>query len=318
MEVSALLALWPDGLLSMAEYLDIRERLRPDFPARLARHRIPESEAESLAGLYLPLAAWVRRQKGAETLVLGINGAQGSGKSTLCDFLGWVLESAYGYRVAGFSLDDLYKTRAGRERLAREIHPLFRTRGVPGTHDPELGLATLRRLKSAGPSVLTPLPAFDKALDDRRPTPEWTVFHGRPDVVLFEGWCVGSIPQREEDLVPPVNHLERDEDPDGTWRRRVNQSLAGEYAALFGELDRLVLLKVPGMESVFEWRSLQERKLAETSEPGGRVMDAEGLRRFIMHYERLTRHNLDEMPNRADLTLALDEHHRLAGVRVRN
>ena len=311
--------LWPDGILSPVEYTELWDRVRPVFLERMDEHRIPEKFADALAGIYLPLAAWVHGQKGTETLVLGVNGAQGSGKSTLCDFLGFVLSEAYGDRVAGFSIDDIYKTRAERERLAREVHPLLVTRGVPGTHDADLGLATIHALKAAEPYALTPLPSFDKARDDRRPFQEWPRFRGRPDVIIFEGWCVGTGPQSDEALIRPVNELERNEDADGAWRRYVNERLKSDYARLFGELDRLIVLKVPGMDSVLEWRSLQERKLAERTDPSHRqrLMDAEGIRRFIMHYERLTRHNLEELPGRADLTLHLDVHHRLTRIQVR-
>jgi D-glycerate 3-kinase len=311
---------WPTELLSAAEYDELWERLRPVFTERVRAHRIEESSTAGLAAVYLPLAAWVCRQKPADTLILGINGAQGSGKSTLCDFLQLVLTEAYGFRVAGFSIDDIYKTRAERERLAREVHPLLLTRGVPGTHDTDLGLETLCALKSARTDTLTPLPAFDKARDDRKPVAEWPVFRGRPDIVIFEGWCVGARPQSDEALVPAVNELEKNEDSDCTWRRYVNDRLKSEYAVLFGELNRLIMLKVPGMDSVFAWRSLQERKLAEKTDPNDRhrLMDAAALRRFIMHYERLTRHTLDEMPGRADLTLYLDEHHQFTHVHIKH
>jgi len=310
---------WPAEILTPAEYQKLWERIRPVFAAQMRAHHIDESLTEGLAAVYLPLAAWVRRQKSAETLVLGVNGAQGSGKSTLCDFLRLILSEAYGFRVAGFSIDDIYKTRAERECLARDVHPLLLTRGVPGTHDADLGLNTIRALKTAGANTLTPLPAFDKACDDRKPLAEWPVVHGHPDVVIFEGWCVGTQPQSDDALGLPINELEKNEDPDGAWRRHVNDQLKGDYATLFGELDRLIMLKVPGMDSVFEWRSLQERKLAEKTGPSDRhrLMDAAALRRFIMHYERLTRHTLDEMPSRADLTLCLDERHQFTHVHIK-
>lgn len=313
---------WPDtdAVLAAAEYAAWWERVRPAFLHRLRAHRIGEDMAESLAAAYLPLAAWVAARKGESTLVLGVNGAQGSGKSTLCDFLGFLLGEAYGYRVAGFSIDDFYKTRAERERLAREVHPLFITRGVPGTHDADLGLATIRALKSASPATSTPLPAFDKGRDDRRPESAWPVFRGRPDILVLEGWCVGTRAQADEVLTPPVNALERDEDADGIWRRHANAKLKGEYAELFGELDRLAVLKVPGMASVYEWRGVQERKLAEAGagDAGFRAMDAGALRRFIMHYERLTRHNQEEIPERADVVLHLDERRRFARIQVKH
>lgn len=300
---------WPAGLLYPASFTQQWTLIRPAFLAALHRHRIPAARAEELARVYLPLAAWVAAQKQDGPLIVGINGAQGSGKSTLCDFLRLILEQCHSRRVAVLSIDDLYLTRAERQALASEVHPLLMTRGVPGTHDVELGLATLERLRTATGTDLTPLPAFDKAADDRRPTADWPVFRGRPDILLFEGWCVGSSPQPEAALREPVNALERDEDADGRWRDFVNRQLETDYRRLFAELDRLIFLRVPDLDRVLEWRTLQEQKLASTATAGGHIMDAAAIRRFVMHYERLTRHNLAELPDRADVTLELDEAH---------
>jgi D-glycerate 3-kinase len=300
---------WPAGLLDPASFTRQWTLIRPAFLAALQRHRIPAARAEELARVYLPLAAWIAAQKQDGPLIVGINGAQGSGKSTLCDFLRLILEQSHSQRVAVLSIDDLYLTRAERQTLAKEVHPLLMTRGVPGTHDVELGLATLERLRTATGTDLTPLPAFDKATDDRRPTADWPVFRGRPDILLFEGWCVGSSPRPEATLREPVNALERDEDVDGRWRHFVNRQLETDYRRLFAELDRLIFLRVPDMDRVLEWRTLQEQKLATTAPAGGHIMDAAAIRRFVMHYERLTRHNLANLPDRADVTLSLNDEH---------
>ncbi|MEW6039026.1 MAG: hypothetical protein AB1648_12345 [Pseudomonadota bacterium] len=310
--------LWPARILPDDEYRRIWGRVQPAFLAAMAKQRIPSALAEPLASVYLPLAAWVAAHKNEEPFVLGVNGAQGSGKSTLCEFLALILRQGYGYKVAGFSIDDIYQTRAERERLAREVHPLLVTRGVPGTHDVGLGLETLDRLTKAGLETCVTLPAFDKSVDDRRPLSAWPRVQAPVDIVIFEGWCVGCLPQSREELACPINALEAAEDEDGRWRTYVNEQLRGSYAELFGRLDRLIMLKVPGMECVHRWRSLQERKLAaasrENGSPGHRLMGEAALRRFIMHYERLTRHMLAEMPARADVTLFLDENHRFARV----
>ena len=301
--------IWPKGLLDPADFTRQWTLIRPAFLTALQNHRIPETSAETLARVYLPLATWVAAQKGDGLLIIGINGAQGSGKSTLCDFLRLILEQCHDQRVAVLSIDDLYLTRAERQTLAREVHPLLITRGVPGTHDVGVGLATLDRLRAAEESDLTPLPAFDKASDDRRPAEDWPVFRGRPDILLFEGWCVGTTPQPKAALSEPVNALERDEDAAGRWRSYVNRQLETDYRRLFAELDRLIFLRVPGMDRVLEWRTLQEQKLGATAGAGRHVMDAAAIHRFVMHYERLTRHNLADLPTRADLTLNLTDDH---------
>lgn len=311
---------WPElaEILEPQEYAAQWAQVRPAFLAWLRGQRIPEDAAETLAATYLPLCAWIARQMNGPVLTLGISGAQGSGKSTLSEGLALLLGAVQGYRVARFSIDDLYKTRAERARMAEAIHPLFATRGVPGTHDVDLGRATLHALKSAAPGSATRLPSFDKGRDDRRPKAEWPIFQGRPDIILFEGWCVGTVAQPEADLREPVNALERDEDPAGTWRREVNRQIQGAYAGLCGELDRLIMLRVPGMDAVLEWRGAQERKLAEArhGEAGFQAMDAATLSRFVMHYERLTRHNLAEMPSRADMVLHLDARQRCVRIQV--
>lgn len=295
--------------------------------ARLTR-QLAETEAgraigrnlrAQLEAFYIPLAAWLAksRRESERPLVVGLNGAQGSGKSTLSRLLQDILVSEFGLRSAGFSLDDLYLTRGERQRLAGTVHPLLATRGVPGTHDVALGMRTIQALKKAGEGDEVPIPAFDKGRDDRCPEDEWTKWRGEADLVIFEGWCVGAVPQPENALAEPVNELERREDRDSSWRRWVNRQLAEGYAALFAELDLLIMLQVPGMESVFRWRRRQERQLAgKKGRDLSRVMDDEALRRFIMHYERLTRHMLEEMPERADVVLRLNEEHVVNGVQL--
>jgi D-glycerate 3-kinase len=313
-------SLWPTDhtVLGADEYQALAARIRPVFQDKLRELHIAPTLSESLKRIYLPLAAWVCQQKPqGRALVVGVNGAQGAGKSTLCEFLQLILREGFGLRPAGFSIDDLYKTHEERERLGREIHPLLVTRGVPGTHDVRLGLEIIHQLTDpAGGKVA--LPAFDKAQDDRRPATEWALVQAPVDVLILEGWCVGAQAQPESALSEPLNELEAREDTDGSWRRYVNAELKGEYAILFGKLDRLIMLKVPNMECVYEWRSLQEEKLAARMAQCGqhRIMDSSGLKRFIMHYERLTRHMLEEMPERADLTLYLDEHHQFTSIHI--
>lgn len=259
----------------------------------------PDAAARMVPAL-AAIADWLA--VGARHRIVGICGPQGSGKSTISALLAEALARGAGLKVAILSIDDFYLSRAARARLADDIHPLFRTRGVPGTHDVALAVATLTALGAPGE---TRLPRFDKASDDVVPVADWPVATGPADLILFEGWCVGARPEAAAALAEPVNALERNEDPDGRWRRAVNTALAGPYRALFGRIDRLLLLAAPSFDRVFAWRREQERALAARRPDGAAIMDDAAIARFIMHYERLTRHIIAEIPERADALLPL-------------
>ena len=140
------------------------------------------------------------------------------------------------------------------------------------------------------------------------------------DIILFEGWCVGVKPQANEELRKPVNILEESDDPKAVWRSHVNKQLATDYANLFAAIDLLIMLEIPDMDCVSAWRGLQEKKLAAQSQRSDatKLMDKAALNRFIMHYERLTRSMLAEMPDRADLVFELNQSHQIDGVQINN
>lgn len=266
----------------------------------------PSAVSGEVVELAIALGVYLTRKLASPPpRIVGIAGAQGSGKSTLCAMLTTTL-SALGFRAATLSIDDLYLTRAERRRLAATVHPLLATRGVPGTHDVAMGLEVMDAVAARRE---VDLPRFDKGRDDRRPRGERV---DDVDYLLFEGWCVGVSPQASDALATPVNALEREEDPDGKWRRYVNDRI-GDYQPLFDRLDLLVWLEVPGMEAVTRWRSQQEQELP----PEQRMSDAD-LGRFVQHYERLTRHMLQSMDVRADVKVVLEPDHSLGEVTLRS
>lgn len=267
---------------------------------------LPASYGTIAQETWRPLAAQLAiahaRKNGL--LIAGIQGAQGSGKSTAVRFLAYWLEEEHGLRTAVLSLDDLYLTRAEREEKARAMHPLFATRGVPGTHDAALGLELFDALAQGAP---VGLPRFDKAADDRSPSKEWQRINAPIDVLLFEGWCVGLPPEDPTALITPVNALESLEDADGRWRRAVNAALASDYATLFARVDFTIVLQVDTMASIAAWRTLQESQLAKP------LLSGATMTRFLQHYERLTRHALEVMPGLADALFHISSDH---GVRA--
>lgn len=282
--------------------------------ALIAAEGLPATYHATIEAHWRPLAAWIAARAGAAggPLIVGVSGSQGSGKSTLCRMLEALLRQAHGLHAATLSLDDLYQTRAERQDLARTVHPLFATRGVPGTHDVALGRAVLDAVRARQPDLS--LPRFDKARDDRAPETEWPVIAAPLDILLFEGWCMGARPQSEADFLQPVNRLEAEEDAACLWRRHVNAQLAGPYRALFDAPDLTIMLAAPGFEAVLGWRQLQEAKLRERT---GLGMSEARVARFVMHYERITRHLLADLPGRADCVITLGADHAVTGLRLR-
>ena len=310
---------WPEALLRAWQLADSPLLAEPEWVA--SELDLPLGVAGHLNAVYTPLAQRLaqRLPRWKTVPVLGINGAQGTGKSTAAALLACLLGQK-GFKVCSLSIDDLYLRRAERKQLAARIHPLLQTRGVPGTHDLRLGIDLLDRLQCAHQTTQIAIPRFDKAADDRKPERDWDLWQGRPDLVLFEGWCLGARPQPPSALAQPVNQLERDQDPEGHWRSFVNRRLA-DYQLLFTRLDFLLMLKAPSFDQVYSWRAEQEQALKARLQAQGlplqRAMSEQQLRYFIEHYERLTRWILRDLPGRSDLVLSLNPEHRVASIEAR-
>ncbi|GAB1258294.1 kinase [Aurantivibrio plasticivorans] len=277
----------------------------------IAQEKLPDSFHDTIRQWYLPLVNDLAgKVKSGHLSCIGVSGCQGSGKSTLAGFMSTMLADVHQLRVVSISMDDVYLTRAERQALGSRVHPLLATRGVPGTHDVALALATLNALQQTGE---VKIPRFDKSSDDRVAEAQWDTVRAPVDLVIFEGWCLGTPAQPEEALSQPVNPLEQVEDQDGTWRGYVNRCLSNEYAQWFNALQYLIFLKAPNFDAVYRWRGRQEdklrQKLAEQSvdAKSTKVMDESQLSRFIQHYERLTCHSLQELPSIADVIFELNE-----------
>lgn len=282
--------------------------------ARLAAfckaHRLPDSFRRVAAAHYAPLARWLLETPWPVPPIIGICGAQGTGKSTLAEFLAAELNDAADWSVAVLSMDDFYLSRAERLELSRTVHPLLATRGAPGTHDCEMMGDYLQRLRRLGDGESLALPRFDKSRDDRAPAEAWPHVAGPLNAVILEGWCLGVPPQHAGELVTPVNDLEALHDGDARWRTYVNNRLRDDYAVVFSRLDRLIFLRTPDMDAVLRWRSEQESKLiASTSAGQPGIMDAPQLREFVQHFERLSRVAIARLPATADVTLVLEASH---------
>lgn len=281
--------------------------------AFLTKHQLPDSYRQTAQHFFEPLVTQLLhvRQQQSTTLYIGINGSQGSGKTTLADYLVMRLRQA-GQHVCALSIDDFYLTKKQRQTLAQTVHPLLATRGVPGTHDVDLAIQVLTGLASTGQ---VSLPRFDKACDDRAPQSGWQILTAPLDIVILEGWCVAVPAQSEAELLQPINTLEQQQDADGRWRRYVNHALQRQYRQLWALLTYRIMLQAPGFDCVFAWRQTQEHKLRQASQQtngnASGIMNAAQLREFISHYERLTRHALTYLPSQCDVVFQLDAQHRI-------
>ncbi len=264
---------------------------------------------------YLPLSEWIYSiyKKDKKIKIIGLSGGQGSGKSTITGILKFILKRKYRLDLCVFSIDDFYKTKADRRKMSKKIHPLFFTRGVPGTHDLGLINKTIKKLKEKKFKTVL-IPKFDKSIDDRSKKSKWQKIKKPPHIIIFEGWCVGARQQRDHDLKKSLNTIEQKHDLDLTWRRTVNNSLKNQYKKIFRKIDKLVYLKAPSFEHIFKWRLLQEQKMKLTLK-NKKTMSRLQVKEFIMFYERITRHMMRNFSKISDLTIFLDKSHRAKRMR---
>ena len=269
-----------------------------------------------LNNFFLPISERIYRNylNNKKTKIIGLTGGQGSGKSTISQILKIILKEGFNLSTVIFSIDDFYKTLQERKAMSKKINPLFLTRGVPGTHNTSLLLKCLKNLKSKNFKKFL-IPKFDKSIDDRLSKMFWQNIKTKPDIVIFEGWCVGAFPQKNKDLIAPINVLEKEKDKKRTWRNFVNKELKTRYKKIFKLIDLMIFLKIPSFEYVYKWRLLQEKKLRVTSK-GKKTMSNKQVKNFIMFYERITRHMLKNFSKKANIIINLDKSHRLKSLKL--
>lgn len=279
----------------------------------IANERLDGSFRGLVSRAYRPIAERILSWKSAKggPLVVAINGAQGTGKSTLSRFLSEFFRRSAGLNACVLSLDDLYLSRADRLALGERVHPLLATRGVPGTHDTDLGMDLIKTF-TGGEGGVVRTPRFRKELDDRVAAAEWYSVDLPVDIVLFEGWCVSARAESGASLTEAINGFEAESDSEGVWRAYVNGCLEGVYRDLFALVDHTIMLRVPSFDCILKWRMEQEDKLrlqCESLEDGAKhhFMSEVELRHFIAHFERLTRWMLKDMPSFADVILDFNE-----------
>jgi D-glycerate 3-kinase len=275
----------------------------------IIQERLPDAYLDVALKWFTPLCESINaHQNKASTSTsrpyfVGVNGCQGSGKSTLSGLLRYLLTKHYTKKTIVVSLDDFYLTKAERNLLAKNQHPLLATRGVPGTHDTDL-MAQVFKSLAAGTAVN--IPTFDKSIDDRSPFDQWQQIEEPIDIVIMEGWCWGTQAEDAEALSAPINDFEAKHDASGTWRQFVNNALAKHYVPLYAYIDNWVFLKAPSFNAVYAWRLQQEQKLRARIGTGKELMSDAEILSFIQYYQRLTTHTLCTLDKDANWVFELD------------
>ena len=284
----------------------------------MKKHSLSKGFYNTANDFYIPLAKKFAKdyqqqqtQQHESTFFIGLNGCQGSGKSTLAKLLAEYLPKQFNLSVVVLSLDDFYHSKAQRQQLAKQYHPLFKTRGVPGTHDVKLLQSVLTQLKnSKKTNQAICLPQFDKAQDNPLPKKNWLTVTQGVDIVIFEGWCWGIPAEEPESLILPINVLESQYDQQGTWRKQVNHTLLHDYQPLYSFMNTWLMLKAPSFDVVFQWRLEQEQKLAKANSNNigciNGVMTTTEVNDFVQYFQRLTNHGLRVLPMKVEVMFELD------------
>jgi D-glycerate 3-kinase len=274
----------------------------------IKQHKLPEKFRLTAQEHYQPLAKRIFSQftKNNGAYFVGINGCQGSGKSTLTDFIAEYLTYTYQLTIVVMSLDDFYFTGEKRQQLADDIHPLLATRGVPGTHDMTMLASTLTKLKAQQTGFT--IPRFNKATDEPYLKEQWPIVKKPADIILLEGWCWGVKPQTDEQLKAPVNELELKHDSKGDWRYYVNQQLKNNYQPLYKTMDFWLALQAPSFDCVYQWRLEQEKKLQDKNIGllNSKIMKSAGVLNFTQYFQRLSVQACLSISQSADAIFYLD------------
>ena len=267
----------------------------------------------------IPVCFWIfKKASKKKPLILGLSGGQGIGKTTISSIITLILKKYFKLNIFKISIDDFYKTRKERFLLSKKIHPLLMTRGVPGTHDINIVLNFFKRVKKNNFKSLK-LPKFDKAIDDRCKKSSWYTIKKRPDIIIFEGWCVGARSQKNIILKKPVNSLEKSNDQNLFWRKYVNDQLKKKYKKLFSYLDCLLYMKAKNFSLLQKGRLKQEKKLwiKSKNKKNLKLMSKGDVINFMQTYQRITQNMFEDVPKYASIIIKLNSNHQIKTINYR-
>jgi|TARA_A100001011_G_scaffold86609_1_gene90864 D-glycerate 3-kinase len=278
-----------------------------------------KNKEKMIKSFLIPVSFWIsKRTNKKKPLIIGLAGGQGSGKTTISSILTLILKKYFKLNVFKISIDDFYKTRRDRRILSIKKHPLLMTRGVPGTHDIDLILKFFKKVKLKRFKSLQ-APKFNKALDDRYERRLWYKLKSKPDVVIFEGWCVGAKAQTNKQLKKPINSLEKIYDQGIKWRSHVNTQLKTKYNTLFKQLDGLLYLKAKNFNILRNWRLKQERKLwlQTKNKKNLKIMSTGDVINFMQTYQRITQQMFKDAIKSSSVIMNLNNNHQIQTIKFK-
>ena len=279
-----------------------------------------KGKEKMIKSFLIPICFWITKKiKNKKPYFVGLAGGQGTGKTTISSIIMIILIKYFKLRVFKISVDDFYKTRKDRSLLSKRVHPMLLTRGVPGTHDINLMLNFFKKIKSKKFKSLK-VPSFNKAIDDRSNKKNWQSIKERPDVIIFEGWCVGAKPLSTNSLKRSINSMEKVKDPKLVWRKYVNQQLKSKYKNLYSQLNCLIYLKAKNFSLLQKWRLKQERKLKlkNMKKSKNKIMNKEDIFNFMQTYQRITENMFKTMPKFASIVMHLNSYHQIKSTVYKN
>ena len=279
-----------------------------------------KNKERMIKSFLIPLCFWISKKADKKRpYFVGLAGGQGTGKTTISSLIKIILTKYFKLKVFRISIDDFYKTRKDRLKLSKRLHPMLLTRGVPGTHDINMMLNFFKKSKSKKFKRLK-LPTFDKAIDDRSKKDKWYDLREKPDVIIFEGWCVGARSEKNVTLKKTINSMEKFDDQKQIWRKYVNQQLKTKYKNLYSQLNCLIYLKAKNFKLLQKWRLKQERKLWLKNKKSAKlkIMDKADVIRFMQTYQRITQNMFRNMPKYASIILNLNSNHQIKSAVYKN
>ena len=275
-----------------------------------------KNKEKMIKSFLIPISFWIANKvKKKKPFILGLSGGQGSGKTTISSIISIILNKYFKLNVFKISIDDFYKTRKKRLELSKKVHPLLMVRGVPGTHDINIMLDFFKRIKEKKFKSIK-LPRFNKATDDRYNKKLWYSVKRRPDVIIFEGWCVGAKAEQNYTLKTPINSLEKLKDQKLIWRRFVNKQLKSKYKKLYDQLNCLLFIKAKNFSLLRQWRIKQEKKLSLKSKRSNKlkIMSDKEIINFMQTYQRITQNMFKSVPKYASIILNLNSNQQIKSV----